>query len=777
MRKYAKYAGADNSTPSIPQYFSWINNTNEGSTEEQTLINLDFFKWIKEKYGMQIKIYAWDAGNFDGAGNGYGKVDSPKIKAQYPEGYKNIVEKAAEIGIQMGLWGGPDGFGNTEEEQKERFDFYVHLCRDYKFGLFKLDGVCGALREEKAEVFADLLKECRKYCPDLIVLNHRLNLYQAEKYVTTFLWNGQETYTDVLSANEITAMHNRAYMFSRGHVKNLQHLAEDHGVCVSSSLDYFEDELVYQAFNRSLILAPELYGNPWFLKDKEYPRLARIYNYHKHNSQYLLKGKLLPKSYGAEAVSRGNGEKRFISTGNDTWNTKKISIRLDEEIGIKTDEKILVNVRHPYNEFLGEFSYGDTVEIEMLPFRAYLFEIATESLTNPYLTNCKYDVIVEDDDGKILEADILYSEGNDISQVVNGNTEHFCTVEKVDKLEKAPEFLGSLNEKIDNPENGEFLYETAMFGILNDSLEKRCIDRSGDTNIPQVKKCRDAFFSQETYKLRGCEMRNIFDGNEDTFYDGQSKRYQGGIRTEGGCLRLDCGKIIDADEIKIEFFMPDKPTDEVPVQDIPSHCECSADLKSWEFYPLDYSGIVYRDYTQRVVKFRVHSIYELQGKKITVIYKTNCKFRYLRMEAPMERIFSIKAFKNGKEIQFENPKVNNLQAHYKYRGVRMSHSGEVTLPDVKKGDFIAVAVNGKHGIESAYCCAEIEGDFCGFPRRAPDYKANMWEHKVMSVDKNNTFFLPINGDMSGKKVKVYVTLSDNKNIDVSCDVYLCHEHQ
>ena len=44
MIKTAKDAGADNFTPSVPQYFSWINNTNEGSTEEQTLINLDFFQ-------------------------------------------------------------------------------------------------------------------------------------------------------------------------------------------------------------------------------------------------------------------------------------------------------------------------------------------------------------------------------------------------------------------------------------------------------------------------------------------------------------------------------------------------------------------------------------------------------------------------------------------------------------------------------------------------------------------------------------------------------------
>ena len=37
------YPGADERTPSYSQYFSWINNTNEGSTEEQTMVNLEFF--------------------------------------------------------------------------------------------------------------------------------------------------------------------------------------------------------------------------------------------------------------------------------------------------------------------------------------------------------------------------------------------------------------------------------------------------------------------------------------------------------------------------------------------------------------------------------------------------------------------------------------------------------------------------------------------------------------------------------------------------------------
>ena len=43
------YPGADEKSLSRAQYFTWINNTNEGPTEEQTLINLDFFEWLKEE--------------------------------------------------------------------------------------------------------------------------------------------------------------------------------------------------------------------------------------------------------------------------------------------------------------------------------------------------------------------------------------------------------------------------------------------------------------------------------------------------------------------------------------------------------------------------------------------------------------------------------------------------------------------------------------------------------------------------------------------------------
>ncbi len=755
MLKTAKNAGADNLTPSVPQYFSWINNTNEGSTEKQTLINLEFFRYLQDTYGMKIKIYAWDAGNFDGASEGYGNLNSPKFRAQYPDEYKNVVAKAKELGIRMGLWGSPDGYGDTEESQKERFDFFVHLCRDHDFALFKLDGVCGRLRPEKAGVFAKMLQECRKYSPDLIVLNHRLDFYEAEEFITTYLWNGTETYVDVLSCNQNTAMHGRAFMFERGHTDNLERLAEDHGVCISSSIDYFEDELIYQAFNRSLILAPEIYGNPWLMRDDEFAKLARVYNLHARNAAILVDGKLLPESYGNNAVSRGSASKRFISTGNNSWETKKITVRIGKETGIDSDGPIAVNLHHPYEKHIGTFNIGDEVEIELMPFRATLIELAAVSEAEPMLRNCEYEIIKEDKDGNPVEVRYLTAETK----------------------ERAPLFIGTLENEEKNPARGEFLYETAMFAIGNDSLESRSLRRSGETKIPQVKAARDAFFGQEHYKLRGCEARNMFDGRPDTFFDSQSKTYlDENRRICGGCLRVDFGKRIDCDSVEIEFFSGDYATREVETQKLPLIAEYSSDLIRWESSDPVKISISDDDFTAKIIRFTAHTLYDLHGKKIVASYGTGGKIRYLRIENPVDRIYAVRLIKDGKTVETQNAFANNMQAHYRHKKVEVEKWQSFVLPEYKQGASLAVAVEGTHGEECVYCIADFDGALCGFPKRAPDYKANQWEHAVCGSDKNNTFFIEIPEGMQGKTVTVHAVFSNRHKADAVCNVYICEKH-
>lgn len=120
--------------------------------------------------------------------------------------------------------------------------------------------------------------------------------------------------------NRGTAPHHRAGAIAREVVPGLARLTEDHGVCISSCLDYWEDDLVLQAFNRHLILTLQIYGNPWLLRDDEFPKLARIFNLARKYRGIMTHGITLPgERYGGKAVSRGDAQTRLITLRNLSW--------------------------------------------------------------------------------------------------------------------------------------------------------------------------------------------------------------------------------------------------------------------------------------------------------------------------------------------------------------------------------------------------------------------------------------------------------------------------
>lgn len=774
MEKTKRTSGADESAPSLPQYFSWINNTNEGSTERQTLINLEYFKWLHDYYGMKLKIYAMDCGNLDGAGGTYENFDGDKLKVQFPNKYKPCVDKAAEFGCRLGVWGGADGFGNTPEEEKARMDLMVGLCKDYGFMLFKFDTVCGELRKEKRDAFLNMINECRKYSPDLIVLNHRNNLGEAEICATTFLWGGEETYVDIFLLNKRTGSHHRAGIFERGLVPDLKRLTEDHGVCISSCIDYFEDDLILQAFSRNLILAPEIYGNPWLMRDIEQARMARIYNIHEKYNDILVCGMTLPDSYGQYAVARGNGQTRLITLRNGTWKTEKIKILLTEEIGLSKCKSAAVKIYHPYETFKGIYEYGDAVEIETLPFRALLLAVVEEETFNKNeyaLTNCEYEVLREVD-GKPCEINILKTNGQSIGSVGRHKLKlDNINLPVIDVTIHAPVKLGTMT-KCGIPENIEQLYEATMFKANNDAFEAQSLKRSGATSVPQVLSAREAFFTQKTYKYRGCENKNIFDGDPDTFFDANTRYY--GTRIEGGCLRVDLNEVYDISYIEIECFKINEPIKEVLEFNVPASGSYSVDLLNWKTTELK-EIVETGDCAAPVVKHGIHNIVEYDGKRMKVIYEIGDKMRYFRLPEPMDRIYSFKAIdRNGAELKLDHTRANNMMAVYEKKQASAVKKLNIKLPgNFIPGSYIAVAIEGIHGVEGAYCGAEIGKEPIGFDDRAVSYPINNWEHIVCATDRYNTYYLHLTEDMREKEITVYTMFTDVMKSDIPCDVYLC----
>lgn len=749
------FPGADEKTPSRAQFFTWINNTNEGADEEQTRINLDFFAWLKSEYGMQLDIYAFDAGALDGA-RFYGSIYSDRFKKQFPNGFDPIYKQAKSEGIRLGIWGGPDGFGDTPEEEKARTDQMVKLSRDYEFALFKFDAVCGPLRPEKEDAFINMMTQVRTHSPDLILLNHRLGLTKSKPHATTFLFGGAETYIDVHMTNSMTAPHHRAQALSRRIVPGLQRLTEDHGVCISSALDYWEDDLILQAFNRSLILSPQIYGNPWLLNDDEFSKLARIYNLHKKYRNIMVNGIELPESYGPYAVSRGDDNTRLVTLRNLSWNTESYTIKLDEEIGIDSDEKITLMQLHPTEKVLGTFKKGDEVTVEVAPYRAYMLIATTENYADPAIKGSDFRVI-KAVDGKPVEIEILGKPGttSDVS-LLNASEYKLAKIDgkEVSKLLKGKStqltFPGevlkhkvhrklSVFEEVPVPADAESLYEATVFSADNNALEVRSLERSGPTAILEVQAARDAFFEQDAFVDMGIWDKNLFDGDLSTGF-WPTKRYT----TARGSFRLDLGKVQQVDELLITVpdvfsLLPVKVAEGIIA-------EISTDLKNWE------------------------EVTFLAGKNMTMV--VNKPTRYVRIRSFPQQITEIAGVTNGKALDRSNWKASNLFAHPSRKKALKAWKTTIVLDEVAAKSYLSIAINGKHGREGAYVAAKIDGELVGAPDRSPSHLSNPWESYSSRPDKNYTYYIPVKKEYKGKTIELFVLGYDQENLEYDSEVWV-----
>lgn len=743
------YPGADEKTPSLAQYESWINNTNEGSTEAQTLANLEFFKWLRNEYGMVLDIYLVSAGTID-KGGWYGSMDSDEFKAQFPNGLDPIYKKAKEMGTRLGTWGGPDGFGNTPEEEKKRFDMIVKLCKDYEFRLLKLDAVVGQLREEKQDAFIRMMTECRKYSPDLLFLNHRLNLNEeAKKHATTFLWGGVETYIDVHMPNwKITAPHHRASAISRDIVPELKRLTEDHGVCISSCLDYWEDDLVLQAFNRGLILSPQIYGNPWFLRDDEYPKLARIYNLARKYGSIMVNGLVLPEEkYGEKAVSRGSSDTRLITLRNLRWNPAVIKITVGEEVGITENIKYEVRLLHPVERILGSFKKGETVNITVESFRSALVLICPQKQGGIGISGGDYEV-VQNVPGKPVKIILEGLPGTKNTIKLETGVRKFSEAEldgkKVNGLVKGKsltiEFTGEplkelYHRKIADlspceiPADAEALFEATVFSADNNALEIRSLKRSGETKIPDVKAARNAFLEQPLFTDRGLWDRFLFDGKSETsFY--VSRRHRNSPLINGGSLRLDFGKAVSMDELIIEVGS------EYALQP----------WKSGEAVTLEVSEAL--DKWQRITI--------LADKTMKVKLEPEKPIRYVRFRGTPDKIIEVTGFLNGKPLDRSEWRASNLFSPFNRINPVNAWSAATTINEIPSGSYLAVALEGEHGIEGAYAAIRVDGKPVGASDRSPSYPVNPWEYPVVAVNSHYTYYIPLTKDMEGKKIEIIV---------------------
>ena len=756
-------AGADEKTPSRSHYFSWIDNTNEGSTERQTLANLDFFKWLHDEYGMGLDNYAFDAGAIDTPGT-YRSIYADRFQQQFPHGLEPIVAKAKSFGCGLGVWLGPDGFGNTPAEEQARTDMLVKLCRDYNFHVFKVDAVCGQLRTNKQAAFVRTLQECRKYAPDLIVLDHRLNLGIGLPYVTTELW-GDEAYIDVWRNNTGSATHNRAGAVGLGlpldeKTGQLTRLVEDHGVCLSSCLDYWEDDLVMQAFSRNLILAPELYGSPWFLRDDEFPKLARIFNLTRRYRDILVNGMIIT-ACGTNAVSRGDAQTRIVTLCNLTWNPTNYTVCLDDRIGLGGTGPYEVRRLHPAETILGQFKKGEWVTVTVAPFRSCALIVSSQPSPELGVKGCAYEV-VRDVPGKPAELKILGMPGTTAEISLPAEPRHFSKATLGGKpadqlLAGQPVKISFPGQPLQQPWHRQLtrleptavpldaatLYEATCFAANNNAMEIRSLARSGPTAIPQVQAARAEFLGQKLLVERGVWDRYLFDNDPGTLFRLTQKPIW------GGALRLDLGGETKMDQLVLR---------NVDNRFQPKQAFVSADLQTWTSVPtrIEPEAVgtvaVLSNSHSGVKHWQTNAV-----NRLTVALPENLHaIRYVKFPGSAFCVGEAVGYLHGVPLDRTGWRASNVFADYAAAPAQLAWSGTFRLAEAAKGSYLVVACNGKHGRDGAYAALRVDGRYVGAPRRAVDYPANPWEHGNVHPDSGLSYFFPVTADMVGKKIEAVV---------------------
>jgi hypothetical protein len=543
----------------------------------------------------------------------------------------------------------------------------------------------------------------------------------------------------------------------------LTRLTEDCGVCLSSCLDYWEDDLVLQAFNRDLILAPQLYGNPWLLRDDEFPKLARIFNLHRKYDDILVHGLTLPEKYGPFAVSRGSDDTRLITLRNLTWEPVTYKVSLDEDIGLKAKGTVQVTQYHPFENQVGSFAYGSTINCEVLPFRACLLKVTSRSGDEELgVSGCRYEVVREVPGKPILIKLLGYPgerceirltgkypspktarlDGNNAAELLRG---------KSLKIQFGGEKLTRpYHRKIASmascpvPDDAAALYEATCFAADSSALEVRSLERSGPTSIPVVQAARDAFFNQPIFVERAIWDKNLFDGNLSTGF-AVCRRWEDDQCLIGGVFRLDLGEPIHLD--KLVIHSPDEFSLQPSRLEEGAEARVSADLVKWK------------------------SVRFITGKKMELDLSKLDAVRYVVVHPAFSRITEVAGFgKDGRPVDRSKWRASNLLPPF--TGARKAWNASFTLDQIPKGSYLCVAVNGVHGAEGAYAALKMDGKYVGCPDRSVSYPSNVWEYLVARVDRNYTYYVPLSAEMKGKQIEAYVLGLQKDKLDLKPEVWI-----
>jgi hypothetical protein len=782
-------------------YFDWLCHDNSGPLESEILANFAVLKKLRELYGFQFDIYNSDAGLVESQGTYFPEYRSVFDK-RFPQGLRPIADAAQALGMKLGLWIGPDGFGETPESMALRRDQLIEWVRDFNVGLFKLDTVVSPLHhedkyilEKKYQSLADALSEARRIDPDFVAINHRVNQSPYMLTITDcLLWQGQETYIDVHITNTESALYNRSCSIRRSLYSEFFGVPfrqfEDHGICFNSLIENWEDDFVTQAFGRASVISPEMYGTFFFLPDEDYSRLARLIELHRRSRSLLIR--TYPLENGD--IAHGDGLSALIVLRNPTWESVTKPVRIDETIGLMRNGRgpVIVRQRHPCERLLAgpedRVGWGDTIHIELEPFDVRLIQVDSHMPGEPFIGGVSYEIVPGPQDSR-FNVKLMGEPGQkaelEFFNFAGLDVQHPFTINFAGTSgeRKYFEFLGVCTNENPGASSGYLLPELAKFRIDDDALEMRELRslKKRPSRWPEIEACREYMWNK-VIAAEGSH-RNAFDGDPGTRWsDGYPRRspFTGSpapYRSDDSLWRIDMGKEIELKRLELDIV---RKTETAFIEAV----ELSPDLETWSRVPTP--GLpgknempFLKEIRRRDQKVLIYDVDAGDGRARTLTVELPPGWnRYIRIHGRNFSVAEIRGYDAaGTLLDRTDWRATNFFGPTP--GPRRVLHLDPVVEDVWPGQEIAVSINAPARIidpvDGVYVTVSVDGEIHVPDHRVPSYPYHNYEWNCSWLKRQKlsglTFRLPIRKEWRGKRIHIRVFLFGEEAESIEARVY------
>lgn len=214
----------------------------------------------------------------------------------------------------------------------------------------------------------------------------------------------------------------------------------------------------------------------------------------------------------------------------------------------------------------------------------------------------------------------------------------------------------------------------------------------------------------------------------------------------GGSLRIDFGEQVSLDKLIVRIgsehaLQPFKYDETITAY-------VSSDMKNWT------------------------AVKMVADKEIVMNLDPKTKLRYVRFNGTPDKILEIEGCLGGEKLDRSKWRASNLFARYTRVKPGKAWQHSFTLNQIPKGSYLAIALNGEHGVEGAYAAIRVNGKPVGAPDRSVSFPANAWEYPPRKRSANYTYYVPLTEDMKGATIDAVVLSMKNGSDNFKPEVWI-----